>query len=173
MSERFRMTSQPKLIVATLLCITISTGCISGDPNINVKTRLGVAQGHAIRFLREAGFGDLKLYQDYDSTISERTWFEPATGIKHRYTVYDYLKKSERPGPIRFVIVYDAVTRRTYLRDDPRSNVNLAGWEDFRQRALTRQPGDYRDLIEEAGVGMTTSPSKYLGKTQTQKVSKK
>ncbi len=93
---------------------------------------------------------DYPLHLNYKLCVSERMWFDPSRRINRRYTIYDYLKCGEAPGPRRFVIAYDASNRGTSLRDDPRSNVDIAGWEDFQKRALHRTPGDYQDLVAES-----------------------
>ncbi|HPF39624.1 MAG TPA: hypothetical protein P5081_22960 [Phycisphaerae bacterium] len=166
-----RIRIQPVFAILSCWVVCLSNGCISGDPNINVKTRLGFAQGHARRFLREAtGDADNRpLHDHYRLCVSERSWFSPDDRKVHRFTIYDYLKCGEAPGPQRFVIAYDALTRSTSLRDDPRSNVDIQNWDEFRRRALYQTPGDYKDLISESQTRNSDCPSRDFGKTASRK----
>lgn len=87
--------------------------------------RYQMAHLHAARVLEEAG-SSLRPYRpDYDLEMFWRKHYDEEAKVLHVYQLYDFLKASSEPGPDRFVIAYDNVTRETYLRNDLRSNANL------------------------------------------------
>lgn len=86
-----------------------------------------MAYEHAQSALHESGW-TLDPYKDYDLEIFRRRFAERVEQEyrHHDLELYDFLKKASSPGPDRFVIAYDNVTKATYLRQDLRSNENLA-----------------------------------------------
>ncbi|QDV89027.1 hypothetical protein RAS2_00880 [Phycisphaerae bacterium RAS2] len=115
---------------ATLLMLASGTtlflsGCLINDPNHNEKVRWGLAEEHATNALTESGW-ELSC-TDYELMVFWRRHTPKENGmyVVHDLQLYEYLKKSEKPGPDRFVIAYDKATRKTHLRSDLRSNENL------------------------------------------------
>ncbi len=103
---------------ALLLLVMMLSGCsllAMNDPNSNDKIRWGLAHGHAERVLKEAGSKLRPYAPDYDM----KTFWTSHSEF------YDFLKTSTKPGPNRFVIVYDSEKRKTYLRADLHSDENL------------------------------------------------
>lgn len=94
------------------------------DPNHNDKIRYHMAMKHAEHVLRETG-SKLSVFDDYELMIFLRKHFDRTTRMVHRYQLYDFVKKADGDGPMRFVIAYNKATKKTYLRNDLRSNKNL------------------------------------------------
>ncbi len=106
------------------LVVLLSGGCTTNDPNHNDKMRYAMARIHANRVLEQLS-DDLSVLEDYDLETFWRKHYDQETRVVHIYQLYDFLKISDRHGPNRFVIAYDKVTRKTYLRSDLRSNEDL------------------------------------------------
>ena len=102
----------------------LSGGCTINDPNHNDKIRYSMARIHADRVLEQIN-DELSSRDDYDLVTFWRRHWDSETKVMHVYKLYDFVKTSDRPGPKRFVIAYDKVTRKTYLRSELRSNENL------------------------------------------------
>ena len=103
------------------LILIAPTGCRINDPNYNDKMRWAMAQSHAKSVLEDSAAN----LESYDVEEFLRRHYDSETKVIHDYRLYDYLKTSPGPGPDRFVIAYDPVTRQTYLRKNLRSNENL------------------------------------------------
>ena len=84
-----------------------------------------MALEHAEHVIRETGSNLRPYHPDYELMIFWRRDYDESTKILHHYELYDLMKTSQQPGPDRFVIAYDKVTRKTYLRTDLRSNENI------------------------------------------------
>jgi hypothetical protein len=111
-----------------ILLGSINSGCsllYINDPNSNDKIRYSMAHAHAERGLREAGSKLHPYSPDYDVMVFWRRHYDEKTQTIHDCQLYDFLKTSRQPGPDRFVIAYDMATRKTYLRTDLRSDVNI------------------------------------------------
>lgn len=106
--------------------IIFQAGCNLSDPNYNDKMRYQMAHLHAADVLKAAGC-ELSPFGGGNYNLMEfwTKYYDEKTKIVHFYQLYDFLKICDKPGPDRFVIAYDTVTRKTYLRSDLRSNVNL------------------------------------------------
>lgn len=119
------------LTVTFCACLIVAPcGCSNAiksmdDPNVNPKIRFMMATSHAREVLADAGNGQTPNQLDYDMMIFTRRVFDESTQTEHHLELYDFLKTSSHCGPQRFVIAYDDVTRKTYLRSDLRSNENL------------------------------------------------
>ncbi len=110
--------------------LTLTTGCtqlgyLLEDPNRNDKMRYSMAHIHADRVLREAGSNLSSYRPDYNTIVFIRRPCGKSTGVRHKYELWEFLKTSSQPGPSRFVIAYDNVTRKTYLRANLHSDENL------------------------------------------------
>lgn len=138
LSNQFRHAHLLILAGATFLCLP---GCLINDPNHNEKVRWGLAEEHAMNALRDSGCR--LTCSDYELMVFWRRHTPKENGlyIVHDMQLYDYIKKSEKPGPDHFVIAYDKATRKTYLRSDLRSNENLDAIPKAKQ-TLPMQPGE-------------------------------
>ena len=115
-----------RLPIAVAVClVALLSGCAINDPNRNGKLRYSMAHIHAKRALSEAGASLTPYRPDYGLMIFCRRHYDTRTETIHDYQLYDFLKLTPKPGPNRFVIAYDDVTRKTYLRADLRSDENL------------------------------------------------
>ncbi len=112
-------------IIVSMYSLVILSGCAINDPNKNDKIRYSMAHIHANRVLTEAGSNLESHYPDYSMMTFRRDHYDRSTHVVHVCELYDFLKVSPEPGPERFVIAYDKVTRKTYLRANLRSNENL------------------------------------------------
>lgn len=116
------------LIISIVLTAASSGGCnllFINDPNHNEKIRYSMAHGHAARVLKESGSALEPYRPDYDYLVFFRRHYDESTHAFHSCELYDFLKISDKPGPERFVIAYEKETKKTYLRTDLRTNLNI------------------------------------------------
>jgi hypothetical protein len=111
-------------LLPCVVAVLSLSGCTINDPNHNAKIRYSMAMGHAQRVLKEAG-SSLEILKDYNTLTFRRMHFDHDTRVVHVFELYDFVKNSPGVGPEAFVIAYDKVTRKTYLRADLRTNENL------------------------------------------------
>ena len=117
-----RRLSESAVVV---FCVLSATGCAINDPNRNSKVRYVMVRQHASRALKEAGYEVRPYWPDYEAMQFDRFYYDKAGDSYHNWELTDFLKITDKPGPDRFVIVYERETRKTYLRSNLRSNENL------------------------------------------------
>ncbi len=117
------------------------------DPNHNGKMRYSMATIHARNFLKDqVGITNERPLEDYDLMVFYRQHYDFETRECHNLTLYDYLKNNKNAeGPERFVIAYDKFDRKTYVRDNLRSNEDIESWDEFQRKTQT---GPYVRLVD-------------------------
>jgi len=125
----------------------LSNGCRMNDPNHNGKMRHSMAMKHARSFLKDdVGVTNERPLDDYDLMVFYRQHYDKQLQETHNLTLYDFLKNDKRAvGPDRFVIAYDKFDRKTYVRDNLRSNEDIESWDEFQRNTQT---GPYVRMVK-------------------------